>query len=300
MNAMVPGQLQQQDSVYALAAAAAALYAGRASGLYRSQDGGLSWHQTATSVWEDQAFSVLALAAYGGDVFVGLPGGVLCSYDDGENWEPVRFPSPPPRVVALAVSPSYSVDGTIAAGTTEDGIFISTDRGHHWTAWNFGLIDHAVYSVAISSNFEVDGTIFAGTGSGLFHSRSGGRGWHELPFPADAASILSLAVSDGLVYVGTEHNGFFVSDDFGTNWRLVDIGEPWAAVHAIQVVAEPAPAIWLLLDDALICSRDGGHSWIQSADSILFSKWALSMLPLPGSRDKMLVGFADGDILPLE
>jgi photosystem II stability/assembly factor-like uncharacterized protein len=264
----------------------------------------MTWHETASSLRGDQASSVTAVVAQGRHVFAGLYSSVLSSYDDGEHWQLAPLSSPPPRVMALALSTTYSQDGVIAAGTAEDGVFMSTDRGLHWTAWNFGLIDHAIYAVAFSPGFEVDGTIFAGTDSGLFRSRNKGRGWHELPFPVDAAPILSLAVSpdyvtDGILYAGTEKQGLFVSDDFGVNWRPVNIGEPSTAVQAIQMVIDPAPGIWLLLEDNLLCSSDAGHSWKQQGEQIPPDKQAMTMLPLAASPGKVLVGFADGDILPL-
>jgi hypothetical protein len=39
-------ETQIHDTVYALAASGASLYAARASGLYRSDDGGQKWHNT--------------------------------------------------------------------------------------------------------------------------------------------------------------------------------------------------------------------------------------------------------------
>lgn len=303
MNRTTPEHMQQQDTVYALAASVATLYAGRASGLYRSQDGGVTWQATAISLHTDQPFSVTAVIAQGNSVFAGLYGSVLFSHDDGATWQVVPLASPPPQVVALALSPIFDQDGTVAAGTAEDGVFISTDRGLHWTAWNFGLIDHAVYVVAISPDFAADSTIFAGTESGLFRSHNGGRGWHELPFPADAAPVLSLAASpgfaaDGLVYAGTEHKGLFVSHDRGKNWQPVNIGGLSAAIHAVHLTPDPTPGIWLLLEDGLIYSPDGGRSW-QHDKPTLSDKLAMTMLPLPGSPNQILIGFADGDILPL-
>ncbi len=297
-------QTLQQDVVYALAESAGAIYAARASGLYRSADGGATWKNATTALQSGGSFTVAAVAARGSAVFAGSPGAVLCSYDDGESWQLVGLASPPPNVTALEISPNYTEDGLVAAATAEDGVFISTDRGAHWTAWNFGLIDHHVFALAFSPGFAADRTLYAGTESGICRSKNGGRGWQELPFPMDAAPVLCLELSphftgDGLLYAGTEKNGLVVSGDFGMNWRPGTVSGPSTAVHAIQVISAPDPEIWLLLEDNLLNSADGGASWQPHGGQIPMGKLAMTMLPLSTAPGKVLVGFADGDILPL-
>jgi photosystem II stability/assembly factor-like uncharacterized protein len=305
-----PEQAPQYDVVYALAGSANALYAARTSGLYLSQDEGTTWQDAFASLNIAQPLTATAVALDGNTdgetVFVGVNGAVLRSDDDGGSWQIAHLASPPPQVTALAISPAYNEDGVVAAGTAEDGVFVSTDRGINWIPWNFGLIDPNVYSLAISPDFANDHTLYAGTESGLFRSRNGGRGWHEVPFPMDAAPVLSLALSpqyasDGLLYAGTEKNGLFVSDDFGLNWQHINselISTAVSAMH-IRSAAHSIPMIWLLLEDKLVCSSDGGHSWKQHRGQIPPGKLAMTMLPLPASPDKVLVGFADGDILLL-
>ncbi|MHB8629442.1 MAG: sialidase family protein [Aggregatilineales bacterium] len=308
MNTVIkPGTGQlHQDFVYALAASRSALYAARASGLYRSQNGGALWQRVEPASGTHEPWSATAVIAHGSQVFAGVSAGVMYSPDDGESWQFVLLSSPPPQVVALALSPTFVEDGFIAAGTSEDGVFISTDHGLHWAAWNFGLIDHAVYALAVSPWFADDRTLFAGTETGLFRSQNGGRGWEELPFPADAAPILSFAasplfVTDGLLYAGTEKNGLFMSDDFGLNWQQSNGDLISSTVNAIHIrsAAYASPMIWLLLEDKLVSSSDAGHSWKQQRSPFPSGKLAMSMLSLSSSPDRVLVGFADGDILPL-
>jgi photosystem II stability/assembly factor-like uncharacterized protein len=301
-------QFQQHDHdiVYGLAESANALFAAHTSGLYRSQDGGITWQEIAASLNTDQAVPATAVAAQGSAVLAGLAGVILYSKDDGENWQFVQLPSPPPQIVALAFSPVYTEDGFAAAGTSEDGVFVSTDLGMHWTAWNFGLTDHNVYALAFSPNFGADRTLFAGTESGLFRSRNGGLGWQELPFPMEAAPILSLAVfphsaADWLMFAGTEKNGLLLSSDFGANWQQIDSDLISSAVNAIHIrsTTHSSPVISLLLGDKLVYSPDEGLSWKPHRSQIPPDKMATTMLPLAASPDELLVGFADGEILSL-
>ncbi len=271
----------RQDTVYALAGAGDTLYAARASGLYRSRDGGATWINTFAPL-EQGPLAAVSVAAHGQSVFAGVNGAVLRSHDRGETWQIAGLAAPPPLVTALALSPDF--DGTIFAGTAEDGVFISTDRGETWVAWNFGLLDLHVYALAVSPDFGRDRTVYVGTETGVFVSRNGGRGWRETAFPMDAAPVLSLGLTD-LLLAGTEARGLYISEDGGASWGQVDL--PSGAIHAIQ--REPHLAV--LLENGLARSDDGGRSWALAAS---FQQTALAMLAdLPHA---FLVGFDDGEI----
>lgn len=288
----------QQDAVYALAGSGDTLYAARTSGLYRSQDGGATWQDAFASLKLEQPLTATAVATVGSTVFAGVTGAVLRSDDAGDSWHIARLSSPPPHVAALAMSPIYREDGVVVAGTTEDGVFVSIDRGMTWTPWNFGLVDPHVYALVISLNFSQDRTLFAGTETGVFGSQNSGRGWRETLFPMDAAPVLSLAMSpDGRLYAGTENNGLFASHDFGMNWIQINHDLITTAINAIHTAAYPK--IWLLLEDKLLRSPNGGVSWEADPRQLLAGKLPMTLLPLPTSPDTVMVGFAEGDILPL-
>lgn len=293
-----------QDTVYALAQSVHHLYAARASGLYRSQDEGATWQNLFDSLHLPKTQTAAAVAVAGNTVFAGVKGAVLRSEDAGESWHIAGLSSPPPLVVALAVSPSYAADGIILAATAEDGVFVSNDRGKTWTAWNFGLVDLHVYALVISPAFSGDGIVFAGTESGIFRSHTGGRSWRETPFPMEAAPVLSLALSldyetDGRVYAGTEGSGLFVSDDFGTNWRQIENDLISMPVNAIHIPTLSTSEVCLLLEDKLLWSADRGKSWALHTQSIPSGKAAMALLLNASSPGAVLVGCADGDILHL-
>ncbi len=294
----------QKDIVYALATADRALYAARQSGLYRSHDAGITWVDALNALPASSSLTATAIAAQGKTVFVGVKGAVICSHDAGETWKIVGLASPPPNVVALALSPNYVEDGVVVAGTSDDGVFVSTDRGASWVAWNFGLIDAHVFTLAFSPAYRTDRTLFAGTESGLFVSKNGGRGWSEIDFPVDAAPVLSLAFSptfaaDGLIYAGTEANGLFMSDDSGKTWRPTENALISGGVNAILVREQPAQEIWLLLEDNVVFSADKGRSWQSSSIRILPNKMPMTISLHPTVSAMLMLGFADGEIIPV-
>src|SRR5690349_22624294 len=78
-------------------------FCARASGLYRSEDGGETWGPVFGSLNLQEAVSVQTVAVSPGfekdrDVFVGVSGGILRSIDGGQRWESAHVPSPPPVI----------------------------------------------------------------------------------------------------------------------------------------------------------------------------------------------------------
>ncbi len=271
------------DAVTALARSGSTLYAARASGLYRSTDGGSTWQNTFAKL--DESLAATAVATFDRTVFVGTKGAVLRSTDAGDTWHISGLVTPPPLIVALAVSPNFAEDGTVFAGTAEDGVFVSTDRGDSWVPWNFSLLDLNVYALALSPNFAQDHTVYVGTESGIFRSINGGRGWRELPFPMDVAPVLALGVSaNGTIYAGTEEHGLYASTDGGTAWSQIKAS---GSVQTLDVSA----ALTVLLPDQLCQSTDGGRSW--SEHRFATAESALTLLP---DGDSVFVGWVDGAI----
>ena len=117
---------QTEDLVYAVAASSGSgvCFAARQTGLYRSDDGGTSWQPAFTSLELEAtppAVSVVLSPNFAEDqtLFVGVPGGIIRSYNGGDAWNIVALPAPPPFVSSMTVSPNYTKDGIIFAGTME-------------------------------------------------------------------------------------------------------------------------------------------------------------------------------------
>jgi photosystem II stability/assembly factor-like uncharacterized protein len=315
-------ETQTQEIVYSLAASPdfeqdGICFAARTSGLYRSDDGGLSWQDAYASLDLKEPLPTAAVAvspSFGTDrtVFAGVPGGILRSADGGQSWSFAQLTSPPPFVLAMAVSPDFARDGTVLVGTMEDGVFRSGDRGSRWSAWNFGLLDLNVLCLAISSDFATDETLLAGVESGIFRSTNGGRAWREVgsrdngPLPVDFAPVLSLALSptyhaDGILYAGTESHGLLRSRDRGKTWTR--LGETTIADAVNGVLLAPQfptqPDVLAVLGDRLLISRDAGDTWqdwpSQQESKEVGMTCALAPQGLePGAP--LLVGLADGTV----
>jgi photosystem II stability/assembly factor-like uncharacterized protein len=309
-------ETQFQDITYALAtsptfAQDGICFAARGSGLYRSEDGGLTWQPAYESLDLKAPLPTMAVAispAFASDrtVFVGVPGGILRSFDGGENWDVVQLPSPPPVVSALVISPDYAHDGIVLAGTVEDGVFSTSNRGGNWVAWNFGLLDLNTICLAISPDFARDETLFVGTDSGIFRSTNGGRAWREVDFPLELAPVLSLALSpgysqDGMLFAGTESHGLYRSEDRGRSWIRLGADRIIDTVNAILLSpAFPEKADILVMQAAgILLSRDGGGSWSDWETGVDVDV-GLACAAAPHGLDPgapFLVGLVDGGVL---
>jgi photosystem II stability/assembly factor-like uncharacterized protein len=304
------------DIVYSLATSPdferdGVCFAARASGLFRSEDGGFIWQAAYASLELETPLMTAAVAVspdFEADqsVFAGVPGAILRSVDGGQGWYIATLPSPPSFVSTLVVSPNFAHDGTLLAGTLEDGVFRSSDRGRHWAAWNFSLLDLNVLSMAISLHFADDETLLVGTDSGIFRSTNGGRAWREVNFPSELAPVLSLALSpnyadDGVLFAGTESGGLFYSDDRGDSWTR--LGEDAVIDTVNSIVLSPAfPAkadVLVLLSNALLISRDGGRSWSDWKTGLPIEQGLASVAAPLGlnSGAPLLVGLVEGGVL---
>src|SRR5262245_46657471 len=113
MNNLSFTEVQLEELVYALASPpdrnqAQVIFAARPSGLYRSDDGGLTWHSSYTSLNLTEPLPTTTVAFspdFSADrtLFAGSAGGILRSTDGGQTWQVAMLPPPPPLVSALVI-----------------------------------------------------------------------------------------------------------------------------------------------------------------------------------------------------
>lgn len=239
-------------------------FAGKRSGLYRSNDGGKTWQSAYKSLNTSLAIPTLAVRMspfFEQDrmILAATEGGIFISNDGSQSWQFRVLDNPAPLPIAIEYSPVFDKDGAIIVTTLNDGVFISTDFGNTWAAWNYGLFDLRTNCLAVSPEFEKDRSIYVGTESGLYISLNGGKSWLEVADFNLSASITDLVFSSqkrGMLLAVVDNSNLFALADSGTSCIPI---EPLPAgnierVHFVNIgsstiiVALISDAVWVLGD----------------------------------------------------
>ena len=241
------------------------------AGLYRKQAG--RW----LPVHRDVPFlHFSALISAGKTLFAaGLPGGVMYTVDSGEHWHQSWIDQVQSPVTCFGISPSYSRDHVLLAGTQEDGILRSTDGGRHWELSNFGLRGFAVFdlvTVGVPQVFRelkhLKDMVFAATEDGVYYSPNCGRAWRPAGMETAGSVVLSLALStdyenDQTLYAGTESGALLRSCDGGGSWESLEFGPFYpGAVNSLHC-GDDSLLVAGTSDAGILRSIDGGVTWEQ-------------------------------------
>ncbi|NKB49862.1 MAG: hypothetical protein GKS02_10945, partial [Alphaproteobacteria bacterium] len=172
--------------------------------LYRSEDGGESWHRIEISLGNAVSLDIssvsgssftLALSTYGS--------GVLLSDDQGQSWSFANKRLWNPRRNAIAFSPGDIDDRRLFSGTY-GGIATAEGAAEVWRGVDLGRLEdlQGAYlaptpqSIAISPNFQRDQTLFVGMyPHGMLRSVDGGRTYSLIW--QGSSPTRSLAISPG-------------------------------------------------------------------------------------------------------
>ncbi|MFT5142771.1 MAG: hypothetical protein ACI80V_001329 [Rhodothermales bacterium] len=256
--------------------------AGWASGIRRSSDSGLTWQRVVLPpddfdyIHPDSVYSFRVEPQRGGTgelnhmgfgvlvdetgtVWAGTPAGLNRS-NDGESWQ--RFSHdgtssslPGNWVISIEEQPLPGRNPVWAAtwnsgggGTAQFGVAVTRDGGETFQPT---LQGEKVYDFAFRGE-----TVYVASDGGLFISDDGGLIWRNVRdfrdrlrperFVRPGASVFSVAVTRGAVWVGTE-DGLLKSTDEGETWTVSRVevptrpANPTEAVPTVDAFAYPNP-----------------------------------------------------------
>jgi photosystem II stability/assembly factor-like uncharacterized protein len=241
------------------------------AGIFRSTDGGHTWHPVGRNLpdWFIQAVAMAPMGTQTMGLAAAHTGWLYRSVDGGETWDRVSYWGKLGIVTRLVASPNFAQDGIVFACTEENGIFKSTDRGSEWKQANFGLLNLNVASLCFSPGFARDEVVFSGTdGGGLFRSRNAGRAWRESGEGLPDSAVQCLAISphfgrDRVILAGTEEQGIYCSEDGGRTWASLGEALSESCINGLYLSPE-----WSIggnmvaaTDKGLLVSSDRGHTW---------------------------------------
>lgn len=211
--------------------------------------------------------------------------------------------SPGGVVSQFSLSPEYSQDQTVFAYVLRDGLYKTTDAGLSWSKLplNEGTAEGltGISSINVNPHYAISKTLYLGSSWGaVFRTRDDGLTWnptrdHSTDLVTEGyGEVLSIDTSpaydiDRTVIVATREQGVLKSDTEGSVWEYLG-GFDGARVVAISEEYDVDHTVYLLTNDALMKSVDGGTTWSEITT------------PIPATdAEQLLTSPLDGDMLIL-
>ncbi|OGI27648.1 MAG: hypothetical protein A2359_02995 [Candidatus Moranbacteria bacterium RIFOXYB1_FULL_43_19] len=255
------------------------IYAGsKASGIFKSTDGGELWKQLGVSRLTPAKVYSLAIDPMNPNTLyavaaIGKRGKIMKSTDTGETWKDTYSePSDGSLVLSVALNPQKPSD--IFAGTDQGQIIFSEDSGETWRSayWTEGK---AAVSKIVFDNANPDSAYFVLFEKGIIRTTDEGKNFEALSWKKDdrtfsfgsglggAVSFETDPMRGGWVYAGTSE-GLLRSKDGGDNWEIVKtLSNPNELnIRSIAVNPQNSDEIICTVAQALYKSVDGGVNWL--------------------------------------
>lgn len=240
------------------------LYAGfgiDGDGVYRSEDGGASWVETAL---QNENAEVFGLAVDPDDcdtVYAGAwRDGVRKSDNGGRTWDASAKGPEDAFVYSVVVDPIEP--DVLYAGTAERGVYRSDDAGATWRTW--GLDTLTVPYLSVASDGQV---VYAATWEdGVYRRGRVAARWSAVNdgIPAEHHDVYAVAVDPqdrSTVFAATASGGVYRTLNSGGTWERV-LPSPEAA-FAVAVAPGRNGMVYAGTADGLYRSGAGGDpgSW---------------------------------------
>lgn len=265
-------------------------------GLFKSTDGGQTWTQDNQGITQDPQADELEQPHFTNiqvsntfdedrTLFLGGFNGLFKSTDGGNVWEELETLSPG-TIVAIAVSPNYSNDSTVAAVSYVGETYISQDQGNTWSPMNKGLEiprftrsfeeihinqdPRRFFDVSFSPNYNVDNTLFASVlWSKLLVSNNRGEFWNIVPLSKEVRGIVITPspnfANDKTVYLASQEGMVFRSTDGGFNFSIIGKIKRVSGNDPPSVVISPNfssdQTLYASTSEGIYKTTDGGQNW---------------------------------------
>lgn len=247
-------------------------------GVYRSDDGGLTWKRLVRGLAEQ---TVKSLIANDVEIYAGTTAGVYRSTNDGELWQPVST-----GLTGAVVTAIKEIRGFLLAGTLGSGIFRSSDNGVTWQLANNGLSARSLFNfvsragVVYTTSFDTyspgDRII-----PGVYRSADNGLTWSRvledsIGLSNNRHSFFGLINSERGLYAGADAGHVWQSPN-GFSWRLLKI--PQANTPVTAITEGIGVSIFAATSgNGVFRSDDDGVTWIP--------------MRLPNSNDKAQTAYS--------
>lgn len=144
-----------------------------------------------------------------------------------------------------------------AAKTESRGsMYRSADLGRTWIPTDDGLPEGLQVSLLDTFGNRI---LLASRKHGLFLSDEKKQHWRQLDtLLMPNRFLLSLHVSEGIIYAGLHEKGIYASYDLGTTWACLNYDLPNNIINSIQRVGDE---LWVAAGLGIYSLKDGTHTW---------------------------------------
>ena len=217
------------------------------SGVFRSDDGGRTWHYLTSSPPVGAVFALAIDPARPSVVYAGTDLLVWRSDDSGGDWRLLGAGLDGQFVLALAIEPD--APGRLFAATDE-GLYRSPDAGRLFE--RLDVPGGRPLSLAASGRFG----LLVGTTDGIAQSRDGGSTWAAAPVGLPGGAVFSVAEIAGRLHATTTAGPYW--SDEGRSWRAARQAPPGGIPRAI---AGGPDGLFTATGERAYRSGDGGETW---------------------------------------
>lgn len=183
-------------------------------GLWRSEDGALSWKPVATTPPDLRLAAIAAVPGQPGLLW-GVDNTTLYrSEDGGRNWRSISaFRLGRPRALAAGASRLFL--------GTDEGVFQNDDGGRTWVNLN-GMMNGAIISTDVQALAydEPNELLYAGTPFGVsFQKLQSFGGWGQRALRTNATALALTGPDNQVLWVGAADGKLYRSRDRGVTWQ---------------------------------------------------------------------------------
>ncbi len=237
------------------------LFAGTGNGLFRSKDGGKTWHSLHDGLRDENIRALVLSPAEPAMIYAGTSKGIYLSEDGGDHWTDWFEESSGlsnTNIQDLAIHPEHP---EILFAATSGGLFSSRDGGDTWELTFEGNSYKGSRDVRFIRFSSQARSLYIGTTNGIFKSTDGGKSWNKkwedvLPV---SQSLVSLDTDPEFIYVGTPE-GLYKSYNRGITW-VQDARLKREAVHQLVVDPGDTTHVYMATAGHFFVSPDGGDTW---------------------------------------
>lgn len=263
------------------------------SGVWRSDDSGLSWKPGLDGM---RGLDVRDMAVDPKNpqiVYAATSRGMYKSTDGGASWKEINAGLASTDLQRLALDPSNPL--RLFTASTKGSLYRSTDGGLTWTAPGSGLGQYPYWLGVDPKDSKVVYAVM-GTG-GVLKSTDGGDNWTSARTGLAGTVMTSMAIHPETpnVIFAAGYGGLYRSDDSAGTWTRVP-GPPANDIYyAIAFDPRNLQTIYLAsYYDIMYKSTDGGASWRLARNGISLSSTVWEVQPSPKQSDLVYAATSDG------